>query len=58
MSITKATIKRLEGKFKGLPCNKELPPPIMFDTYKEMHPELTDEQIDEVYKKAGVLQVK
>jgi hypothetical protein len=58
MRITDTKIKQLERRFKSLPFNKKLIPPILFPLCKKQHPEMTDAEIDSLYEKAGVLPVK
>jgi len=56
--ITKAKIKNLERLYRKLNHREELPPPLFWDSCKKMHPELTDEQIDGLYIKAGIKPLK
>jgi len=57
MKITEQRLKKLEREANKIYNPVEIPP-IIFNDYQKQHPELTEAEIDEVYKKAGVIPIK
>lgn len=57
MRITEQRLKKLEKEANKTYNPVEIPP-IIWDSCKRLHPELTDEEIDELYRKAGVKPIK
>lgn len=57
MKITEQRLKKLEKEANKIYNPVEIPP-LIWNSCKELHPELTDEEIDELYIKAGVMPIK